>query len=68
MSAKKKIKQILAEKDMKVSDLAKKMGLTKEYLSVKLYRDTFSYKEYEKIADLLDCDVVTIMRDTKKMF
>ena len=53
---------------MTVTQLAEKMGITQQALSQKLYRNKFSYSEYERIADLLDCDVVTVMRDTKKMF
>lgn len=68
MPANTKIRQILLEKGMTVTELAEKMGISQEYLSIKLYRNRFSYKEYEEIADLLNCDVVTIMRDTKKMF
>ena len=68
MSANIKIKQILLEKNMTVTQLAEKMGITQQALSQKLYRNKFSYNEYEKIADLLDCDVVTVMRDTKKVF
>jgi len=68
MSANTKIKQVLLEKNMTVTQLAEKMGITQQALSQKLYRNKFSYNEYEKIANLLDCDVVTVMRDTKKAF
>ena len=68
MSASIKIKQILLEKNVTVAQLAEKMEITQQALSQKLYRNTFSYNEYEKIANLLDCDVVTVMRDTKKTF
>ena len=68
MSANIKIKQVLLEKNMTVTQLAEKMGITQQALSQKLYRNKFSYNEYEQIADLLDCDVVTVMRDTKKIF
>ena len=68
MSANIKIKQVLLEKNMTVTQLAEKMGITQQALSQKLYRNKFSYNEYEQIADLLNCDVVTVMRDTKKIF
>ena len=68
MSANTKIKQVLLEKNITVTQLAEKMGITQQALSQKLYRNTFSYSEFEKIADLLDCDVVVTMRDAKKSF
>lgn len=68
MSASKKIKQLLIERNMGIKDLAEKLEITPQNLSNKFYRDTFSYKEYEKIADILDCDVKTVMRDTGKEF
>jgi hypothetical protein len=37
-------------------------------MSNKLFRDSFSYKEVVKIADVLECDVKVITRDTKKEF
>jgi DNA-binding Xre family transcriptional regulator len=68
MSASKKIKQILIERNMALKDLADKLNITPQNLSNKFFRDTFSYKEYEKIMDILGCDVKTIMRDTQKEF
>ena len=65
MSASKTIKKIMLDKDISVKDLAQKLGCSPQVLSNKLYRDTFSYADYIKIADLLDCDVKTIVRDTK---
>ena len=53
---------------MTITQLAEKRGITQQALSQKLYRNKFSYSEYEQIVDLLDCDVVTVMRDTKKVF
>lgn len=55
----------MLDKDISVKDLAQKLGCSPQVLSNKLYRDTFSYADYIKIADLLDCDVKTIVRDTK---
>lgn len=68
MSASKKIKQILIERNMSVKELSQLLGTTSQNLSNKFYRDTFSYKEYEKIANILDCDVKTIARDSGKEF
>ena len=56
MSASKQIKQAMLEKNIKVSDLAEKIGMKPQPLSTKLYRDTMSYSDVEKIADALGCD------------
>lgn len=68
MSAGKIIKQIMIDKDIKVKELADKLGMTAQVLSNKLYRDTFTYNDYVKIADILGCDVKTIARDTNKEY
>ena len=68
MGAGKIIKQLLLERNMSVKDLAEKMNIIPQSMSNKIYRDTFSYDEVVKIADILDCDVKIITRDTKKEF
>jgi hypothetical protein len=55
-------------KDLKVKDLANKLGINERVLSNKLYRDTFSLDEYIKIANVLGCDVKTIARDNNKEY
>lgn len=68
MSASKVIKQIMVERDLSVKDLAAKLSMKPQILSNKLYRDTFTYNDYIKIVNLLDCTVQTITNDTKKIF
>ena len=68
MSASKQIKQAMLEKNIKVSDLAEKIGMKPQPLSTKLYRDTMSYSDVEKIADALGCDVRIVDRETGKTF
>lgn len=63
MSASKTIKKILLDKGMSVKDLANILGTTQQILSNKFYRDTFSYKEYIKIVNLLGCEVKTINKE-----
>lgn len=55
MSASKVIKQIMVERDLSVKDLALEMNIKPQVLSNKLYRDTFTYNDYIKIANLLGC-------------
>ncbi len=62
------IKQLLTERGKSVRALGDFLGITRQSMSNKLYRDKFSYNEVVKIADFLDCDVKIITRDTHKEF
>lgn len=64
LSASNTIKKILLDKHMTVKQLAEKLGIKPQVLSNKLYRDTFTYSDYVKIANLLECDVKTISRES----
>lgn len=68
MPASKKIKLLLVERDMTMTDLAEKLNTGKSNLSGKMKRDNFSEKELREIAEALNCDFdsVFIMRDTGK--
>lgn len=69
MSASKVIKQIMVERDVSVKDLASQLGMkSPQILSNKLYRDTFTYEDYIKIANILGCTVQTVTNDTSKVF
>lgn len=68
MAAAKIIKQILTERGMNIKELAEMVGISHQSMRNKLYRDKFSFDEVVKIADLLNCDVEVITRDTKKSF
>lgn len=50
----KKIKMLMVEKDITISQLAEKMGTSQPNLSNKLKRDNFSENELNLIADILD--------------
>jgi len=62
------IRHILLERGLSVKDLAEKLGIETQSMNNKLYRNTFSYAEFEKIANILDCDVKVVTRDTGKEF
>ena len=64
MSASKTIKKIMLDKNISVKELAEKLNMKPQALSNKLYRDTFTYNDYVKIANILNCDVKTISRDS----
>ena len=68
MGASKAIKQLMQEKNITVKFLAEKLNINSQSMSNKFYRDSFSYDEVATIANMLDCDVKIIMRDTGKEF
>lgn len=68
MGASKKIKQVMIEKNIKVGELAERIGMKPQPLSNKLFRDTMSYTDVEKMADALGCDVKIVDRETGKEF
>lgn len=68
MSASKQIKQVMIEKNVKIAELAEKIGMKPQPLSTKLYRDSMSYADVVKIASALDCDVKLIDRETGREF
>ena len=68
MSASKQIKQAMLEKNIKVSDLAEKIGMKPQTLRTKLYLEKKSYSDEEKIADALVSDDRIVDRETGKTF
>lgn len=63
-----KIRTLLLERNMKIKDLAEKLGYSGNNLSNKLKEDNFSEKELRTIAEILNCDydATFTMRDTGK--
>lgn len=68
MAGAKAIKQILIERDMTIKQLAEALEIEHQSMRNKLYRDSFSFEEVVKIADILNCDVKIIARDSGKVF
>lgn len=68
MGAAKAIKQLMQEKGVSVSQLAAALGIQSQSMSNKLYRDSFSFDEVARIADILGSDVKLVVRDTGKEF
>ena len=68
MAGAKVIKQLMIERNISVSDLALKLIIKSQSMSNKLHRDNFTFEELLHIADLLNCDVKLITRDTNKTF
>ena len=61
-----KIKIILGRRNMTLSELAEKIGQSRQNLSNKMGRDNFSEKELSEIAKALDCsyEAHCVMNDT----
>ena len=61
-----KIKIILNRRNMTLSQLAEKLGQSRQNMSNKMSRDNFTEKELYLIAEALDCNFVAsfIMNDT----
>lgn len=55
MSMSKKIKQLLIEKDVSITQLASLLGTKPQNITNKLSRDNFSEKDLLKIAEVLNC-------------
>ena len=68
MAGAKIIKQLLAEKNVNVNELAKALGIKPQSMSNKLYRDNFSFEEMCIICDILNADLKAITRDSQKEF
>lgn len=63
-----KLKQICLDKNMLLSDVAKAYGMGNGAFYVKMSRNTLKFNDVEKMADILDCDIVFVDRKTKKMY
>jgi len=61
-----KIKVILGRRELSISDLAQKLGTSRQNLTNKFARDNFSEKELHDIAAALDCkfDALFTLNDT----
>ena len=62
MSARGKIKSILAKENITMTDLAKKIPTSVNNLSNKLRNNTIKYEEVRQIADILGYDIQFVKR------
>lgn len=60
MGASAKIRIILIKRNMKIKDLAEKLGYKQNNFSMKLKEDDFSEKELQRIAEVLNCNYDTL--------
>ena len=69
MSAQKHIKTAMIDKGIKSGQLAQLCGVeNKQVFYNLLSRETLQFNEAEKIADILNCDIYFVERDTKKFY
>ncbi len=63
MSAAKKIKLLLVEREMTLTELSKRLNRSVSTLSAKMSRDNFSEHDLREIADLLNYDYEPVFTD-----
>ena len=63
MSAAKKIKLLLVEREMTLTELSKRLNRSVSTLSAKMSRDNFSENDLREIADLLNYDYEPVFTD-----
>ena len=68
MAGAKIIKQLLAERNVSVNELAEKLNIKSQSMINKLYRDSFSFQEMCSICNILNADLKAITRDSQKEF
>lgn len=68
MGATKHIKRALFEKDLRMQYIADGLGKPLQSFYNQTQRDTWKFAEVEKIADILDCDIVFIDRKTGEKY
>ena len=69
MGAAKKIKMLLVEKEITITELAQKLGTTQPNISGKMKRDNFSEKELQEIADVcgVEVEINFVLKDGRKI-
>lgn len=65
MAAAKKIKMLLVEREMTLTDLSKLLNKSLSAMSTKMKRDNFSEKDLMEIANVLDFDYKVVFTDKK---
>ena len=66
MSISGKIKGLLATREKNLTGLANALGISKQALSNKFYRDSFSAEDLITIAEYTECDLAFLSTDGSK--
>ena len=64
--ASKIVRQLMQESECSVQELAHVLGIKPQSLSTKLYRDRFTFHEFQMILDLLDFKVAVLNKNNGK--
>lgn len=69
MGAAKKVKMLLVEKEITITELAQKLGTTQPNISGKMKRDNFSEKELQEIANVcgVEVEINFLLKDGRKI-
>jgi hypothetical protein len=62
------IKALLALSGKTVTDLAKHFDITRQSMSNKMVRDTWTVKDLEKVAAFADCDLLFEMKSGQRLY
>ena len=63
MSISNKIRALMKMRGMKIQEVADKMGCSPQFISNRLYRDSFTAADLIKIAEVLDCTLSFTLPD-----
>ena len=65
MSAAKKIKMLLIERELTLAELSQRLNKSASTMSAKMKRDNFAEKDLQQIAEALGFDYEAVFTDTK---
>ncbi|MDE6435453.1 MAG: hypothetical protein K2L07_14660 [Lachnospiraceae bacterium] len=68
MDTKKVINQLLLERHTNINEMSEKLGMLPQSLRNKISRGNYSFSDFEKMMDILGCDIQVVTRDTRKVF
>ena len=68
MGASKHIKICMTDKGIKPGEVASALGYDPQAFYNKVNRDTMKFADVEKIADIMECDVLLVDRKTGKTY
>ena len=68
MDTKKVISQLILERHTNINEMATKLDMLPQSLRNKISRGNYSFTDFEKMMDILNCDIQVVTRDTRKVF
>lgn len=68
MDSKKVLNQIMLERGVDYTWMAKKLEMNTQSFRNKISRGNYSLSDFMKMMDILECDIQIVTRDSKKIF